>query len=124
MSLDDRDYFHEDRKKRIRQGRMDDIYYDPREFRHDRNRHQGETCTAQSHLHRKLQVPAALRPKGCRITLKNKAILSKVLWFLMGMVVSFFTIMVILVTNPEALNAPFLWVDELVLTIKENLQGW
>jgi hypothetical protein len=42
----------------------------------------------------------------------------------MGMIVSFFTIMVILVTNPEALNAPFLWVDELVLTIKENLQGW
>lgn len=121
MSLEDRDYLHEDRKQRIRRGQMEDIYYNPKEFRRDRQCGQASVTLPPGHGSN--ARPSGRGPTDYRDFQAGEAPPSRLLWFSLGVLSSFLAVMAILVIQPELLNTPYLWVERWVSLVIERLQS-
>ncbi len=121
MSLEDRDYLHEDRKQRIRRGQMEDIYYNPKEFRRDCQ--YGQASVTLPPGYGSNNRPSSRGPTDYRNFQTGEPPPSRLLWFSLGALTSFLTVMTILVIQPELLDTPYQWVERWVSLAIERLQS-
>ena len=111
MAIDDRDYYHEDRKAKIRRGQMDDIYYHPKEFRGNRGYvHDSVTMPpVQGTPHRPAgRGPTDYRSNRSPHTPNGQP--SRLLWFTLGIVSGFLATLAVLVLERDLLRGPYLYM--------------